>query len=195
MGVDARMYIPSDRIYSEDELIKLSYRLGEATDPHHFCLYDENSHALEIEDTTYGSIAEYNESFKEAKQIIDVNLMGRYYGPGYERGNLWDYIAIAVWIEKNMNVTPWYGGDSDMQLELFDENYRQELINHWTKSGGIPYRDRQERHQFQPTCPRCKVLATQFGYGVDYAAWTCLGCGKNWNWNSKDGVVEGKKQW
>lgn len=189
MGVDARMYIPSNKIYTNDELAWLSYRLGEAIGPDVFMLFDDKYHALEIE-TDY-----IPDSLPKCLQVINVNLGGRYYGQGYERGNLWNYIAVAVWIEKNMGITPYYGGDSSDYLELFDASMRAELINHWCKVGGIPYRDRNEHHTNQPICPRCNVLATQFGYGGNYTAWTCLGCGKNWNWFKETGTIGGKKDW
>lgn len=189
MGVDAKMFIASDKIYTGDELIYLSYRLGDAVGSNIFMLFDDEYKILN------SNIEYLPDSLPKAKQVIEVNLSGRYYGEGYERGNLWDYIAVAIWIEENFAIPPYYGGDSSDYLELFDDAARKKLIKYWAKAGHIPYRDRQERHTYQPTCPRCKVLATQFGYGGNYASWSCLGCGKTWQWKSETGVVEGKREY
>lgn len=197
MGVDARMLIGISRVPSLSELQEWGYRIGDAIGSEKFFwshigdAFSETYRALDIEPwpakaDDYSLVDGIDEDERQSACYLKVSLFGRYYGPGYERGNPWTYIAVAVWAERNLpDAVVWYGGDSDDRLGLFGPTQREALIAHWSKHGGLPYRGafyRGERNHLTPTCPTCNVPASQFGFGGNYAAWDCLGCGQGWTW-------------
>lgn len=127
--------------------------------------------------------------------FLRLNLWGRYYGEGYERGDLLTYCAMAEWIEANIpNAEVWYGGDSSgVLLEPFDEPARAKLRRHLYSSHG---RDYYAAMSFQrpgtfPTPKPCSLCVpgelrfVQHGTGANYIAVSCGGCGKSFE--SRDG--------
>ncbi len=207
MGVDAQMLIGVSREPSPDELQQWGYRLGDAVGPSHLFLshigdtFHKIYRAMEIapmlaenpeEDCTL--VDDLTEAEREKSvAFIDVSVCGRYYGPGYERGNLWIYIAVAEWCERNLpGARVYYGGDSGETLELFDAAGRESVIRHWAQHGHIPYSGAigkwDGEHPLTPTCPLCNVKAHRFGFGQNYASWSCLGCDQGWTWIGGDVV-------
>jgi len=194
MGINAEMLVVTTSKLSESEVRKISVRLCEAfgTDPF-FLIRPANEykweerHALEI-------INKYEQNGPDIKpnineQFIRVSLSGRYYGIGYERGNLPQIVAIADWLERNIpNSTILYGGDSSgVCAEPFDKAARETLLQHFAENGHTPYTgDLQgnERNPYieddgikWPFCDFCQVHYRRFGYGASYGAFSCAGCG------------------
>lgn len=126
---------------------------------------------------------------REGECLIEVNLAGRYYGEGYERGDILTYCAIAEWLETNIPACEsWYGGDSSGVLaERFDDERRKSLRRHLYSTEGRAYFNRNwplsQDEGLQPPacglCPRRGYLGSQFGTGNGgvYAAFHCSGCG------------------
>lgn len=123
--------------------------------------------------------------------LLKVHLFGRYYGPGYERGDILKYCAVAEWIETNLpGAELWYGGDSGDDLVRFDEPYRRELRAHlygpkgrayFQYGGDVPGLRRAE-YGTPPACSLCpgKVYCgSRCGFGSDYASFNCPGCGES----------------
>lgn len=117
--------------------------------------------------------------------LLEVSLGGRYYGEGYERGDILTYCAVAEWIEDNIEgAEVYYGGDSSGVLpERFDADRRLQLRKHLYSKAGRDY----FRHDFGSTattppacslCPSDQYRGSQYGYGQAYAAFHCSGCGK-----------------
>lgn len=75
---------------------------------------------------------------------LDLNLAHAYYGPGYERGDFWFFVACAIWLEHRVpGCEVWYGHDcDDRSVLLFDAKKRAELIAYWCQHGNRPYRQR-----------------------------------------------------
>lgn len=198
MGVDAQMSVRLVDPISDDELIDASYRLAES------CGKDNTFWLSSDDDLKRGEIRRALNRFDKDDceyygrglvkpndpHWLRVSLWGRYYGPGYERGYLWNFIAIAEWLERNFpGCTVYYGGDSDSKLDVFDGPARQALIAHWAQHGGRPYYQNPiwgNKSDLQPTCPLCQRTATQYGSGGQFASWTCDACHRHWVWVGKD---------
>ena len=205
MGVDARMLVKLTAPISDDALVDACYRLAEACGKYDmFWLSNDKDLARgdirralnRVTDEDGGC---YRYGIAELDGLwLHVSLWGRYYGPGYERGDLWSYIAIAEWLERNLPGSfVFYGGDSGETLEPFNRQARERLIAHWAAKGGRPYyagEDRGHRawygaeHPLRPTCPLCERPATQYGSGGEFASWTCDGCSRHWVWVGGDTV-------
>lgn len=200
MGVDAEMVVRLLHPLSDDELIDASYRLMEACDKSDdFFVSDDEAIARGEYRRALNRIGADEDSEYRSYGVAKpdghwfwLSLWGRYYGPGYERGNLWRYIAIAEWLEHNYpGCAVFYGGDSGETLKPFTVAERSRLIAHWADKGGRPYyadprwADGQ-REDLRPTCPLCQKKATQYGSGGTFASWTCDGCARHWVWIGKD---------
>lgn len=118
--------------------------------------------------------------------LLNLNLWGRYYGPGYERGDIILYCAIAEWLEHNIpGCEVWYGGDSSgIEAKPFTEAYRRSLRFHlygecgkdYWQSGMLP-RDTPFPKSCS-LCPNDRYAGVQCGWGNDYASFRCSGCDK-----------------
>jgi hypothetical protein len=133
---------------------------------------------------------------EEGEWLMELNLWGRYYGIGYERGDLLKYCAVAEWLEQNLpGCVIYYGGDScGVLAEPFNEEMRDQLKAHLYSQNGRDYF--KERSSFgrntnlqrPKPCGLCvpgEDRFNQYGYGASYAAVSCAGCGKNFV--SRDG--------
>lgn len=106
--------------------------------------------------------------------VLLLGLGGRYYGKGYERGNLPQLVAIAEWCERRIPglVAIWYGGDSLSQT--FGRAEREELFAHFCEHGHRPY------HRYPdpdgPICAECDEPGCVFGWGPGRRVFRCLGC-------------------
>jgi len=187
MGVNAQMLIRlKNKKLSETDVKRLSYDLCESFGHDGFDIqkedhdYRKKHHALEI-------INEYEQDGegilpKNDEQLIEVHLKGRYWGPGYERGPLGEYIIYAEWFERRLpNCEILYGGDSSgVEAEPFDKNKRSEYLDHLAEEGNKPYKgalstlDATETSAF---CDFCEHPMVQYGFGQKYAAYSCHGCG------------------
>ena len=203
MGVDAQMLVQLSQPITDDQLIDASYRLAEA------CGKADTFWLSSDEDLARGDIRRAlnrigHEDEEDEYRLwgiahrdglwLWVSLKGHYYGPGYERGDVWAFVAIAEWLERNLpECVVYYGGDSGERLDVFDRTARERLVAHWADKGGRPYyagegsyRDGgwsvSGPHALRPTCPLCQHKATQYGSGCRVASWTCDGCSRHWVW-------------
>jgi hypothetical protein len=118
--------------------------------------------------------------------FLDVSLWTRYYGEGYERGDILTICAIAEWIEQNINPSEvWYGGDSSGVLAApFGAAQRNKHKALLYSQRGRDYFNYGERGGF-PTPKPCGLCVpdtvgfTRHGWGDSYIAVSCAGCGKN----------------
>lgn len=198
MGVDAQMAVRLVEPIADNKVIDASYRLAEACGKSDAFFVSDDA-ALQRGDVRRalnrpdeddcGYIGRGLMTPNDPHWLV-LSLWGRYYGPSYERGDLWRYVAIAEWLERNFpGCTVYYGGDSDSTLEVFDGAARQRLIAHWAEHGGRPYYQHRgwgEPHALTPTCPLCQRRATQYGSGGQFASWTCDGCSRHWVWTGGD---------
>lgn len=124
---------------------------------------------------------------RPTETFIRVGLLRRYYGPGYERGDLRFLIALAEWLEQRFEPCEvWYGGDSSgFWAHHFDRPARDALKLHFYKVGHDPYQSSPGKLVGDgigrpPQCARCVPERSphRSGFGKDYAVFDCGGCGR-----------------
>lgn len=167
MGVDAVMSVDPACHLDAPALRRLSYELVAAIGPGPFWLDRvRDRHALEFDKAGF----------------IDVNLAGRYYGEGYERGNWPDYGAIMRFFRLRLpGCTIYYGGDSDPdEPPAFTEADESRMWQHWATVQGRPYRDGfsslNDDGIETPSCEFCRVPMVRNGWGGGFASFYCY-CG------------------
>ncbi len=187
MGIDAEMFVRTKRAVSDRDVERWAYRLGEAFGHERFFLMERDwegqpRHAI-------NRCAVYEQDGpdivpEEGETFLTLSLYGRYYGEGYERGDLPFLIMLSEWLERNIpGGEVWYGGDSSSVIaKPFGKAEREALFSHFADVGGIPYSlgfsDAMRGGQEQPRCEFCSEPMTRYGFGPNYAAYTCDGCGK-----------------
>lgn len=186
MGVDARMFarVKEESKLNEAEVKRLAWRITEALGREPFWISRGNdcaSRALKIYAHDYDDEPVAN---RGNDQLIEVSTVSRYYGIGYERGPLMDFINIAEWLEFNLpkGSQIYYGGDSSDEVELFDKKHRKELFNHFAEHGHSPYTGAFQslaKDEYARYCDFCDHSMNQYGFGGNglYAAFICYGCG------------------
>ena len=188
MGVDAVLFVRTKRVYSREEVLDLSYRMCAALGADEFMLDRErNKHALSLCGST-----------------IEANIWYRYYGIGYERGSWPGIYAVARWLAGNIEGTVYYGGDSsDPENFATFDSQQEELWDHFLKVGHFPYTGGLDDGMIErvgddeicrPICNLCKKPSIRYGFGGNYAAFNCPGCGEVWKTNDKGHTWEIKSE-
>ena len=135
MGVDACMFVRhKGEPLSDAEVKKISYLMTSTFGHRKFLQYEKGEigdyperRALRIVEPF---VDEYDEDpelvgkivvtqdgppiiAEDGEQFLELSLFGRYYGPGYERGD-WTFLrSLAEWLERQIEgCEVWYGGDS-----------------------------------------------------------------------------------
>lgn len=181
MGIDARMLLKVNGEYTSQQTLELARHTFECfgddvlwvdqygdKDRKH-CIIKINKYEQDG-DTIF---PQNNETF------LEVRLWGRYYGKGYERGDLSSYIMLAEFFEHQIpKVEVWYGGDSSgVEVYLFDKATRDDLFFYFCINGHSPYQDYFDHEKDGEVCKLCKIPMTRYGWGANYRAWYCKGCG------------------
>ena len=189
MGIDARMFVRTKAKITEEQVREWAYRLGEAFGPESFWIFKDRGegipprHCLSL-------IKEHHQDGptikpKSGETFIAVHPATRYYGVGYERGNIVLLIGIAEWLEANIpDCEVWYGGDSSgVEAEKFDRKARADVMRHFADGGHTAYRDVFDNDHGDgikaPLCKFCWKVMRRYGWGKDYAAFHCAGCGED----------------
>lgn len=201
MGIDAKMLVRGvARTTATPEWIKLmSARLAREVGENHFFQDRKNGRGAlhltnhyEGDDEIFdGSV--YHQDGPEiharlGEALLEVSLWTRYYGVGYERGDLIAICAVAEWLEYNIpECTVWYGGDSSgVSAQPFGREKREELKKHlYSVHGQNYFMDSKWGMSEKLDLPikDCQLCAPkyyrlqQFGYGGNYAAYHCAVCG------------------
>lgn len=159
MGIDAEMLVKLQGHWpDEDELRKAGHHLFNLFGPER--LYVNADEQLLMHGT-----------FPELGGVVRVNTLGRFYGPGYERGDfpLLRMLAEALeYIFRKHSPEVYYGGD-DGRVALFDCPAREKLTQYWLEHGGAPYYRGPTGFNddpYPPTCLRCQIPMAQNGWGA-----------------------------
>lgn len=150
MGVDVEMYVRVKPPLSEPRVTALAGEICEAFGAKHFVADGPGPlEVVEPGDSVYGSLSEtagVRIEREPDEQIICVHLISRYYGEGYERGDLLLIVSVIEWLEQRIpSAEVWYGGDCESLPPM-----------PWRESGLIIQRELtpQERRDFSLTRPR-----------------------------------------
>lgn len=199
MGVDAEMFVRTKAEITEVEVRTLAYRLGEAVGHDNLWIFKNPSfgeprHCMQI-------VPEYTQDGptitpEKGETFIQVYPATRYYGEGYERGNLPLLIMIAEWLEENIkDGEVWYGGDSSgVEAKKFDKKAREKLFKFFAKEGHRGYTTFFDKDKGGPLCNMCLVRMDQYGFGPNYASYYCPGCGENTVTHDGGKTFEPKKE-
>jgi hypothetical protein len=204
MGIDARMLVRNVRsdVVSDEWLKELSWRLCESIGAEHFFISADPTEprlALDRADADWCADDDASATGAEYYQdgatvyagpgecLLRVSLWSRYYGKGYERGDILVLSATAEWLEANIpGCEVWYGGDSSgVCLELFDDYARRAFRSHLYSASGRDYYKSfglgaKDLGHPEPCvlCPGGTYRGIRNGYGPTYAAFSCHGCGR-----------------
>lgn len=172
MGVDAYMDFQVPRRVSDDELREWSYQLCHIMGPKHFMLdREKDRHALS---------KHWNPELQ--RTVVSLNIWGRLYDFGYERGNWKTYYFLYLWIKQNVHEAEvYYWGDSGSEEIELDDERAANILKHYLDNGYEPYQkvfDRPDPDLPTPYCDFCKKVMNRFGWGKGglHGTWQCLGC-------------------
>jgi hypothetical protein len=216
MGVDAEIFVRlrGNSRLTDEQVKRLSYEIGTAFDTEFFFtmnprqgVFKETRRALEIMKPIQASeLEDYGLSKEFAgkvvwtqdgdeivagsdEQFIKVNLMGRYYGKGYERGSWPDLRACIFWLSTRLpNGEVWYGGDSGgMCAKHANSEFLAEIDQHWATYARRPYVRYESPFKgafnmpadkiVAPVCNLCEVPMADCGGSSSYTFYWCDGCG------------------
>jgi hypothetical protein len=183
MGVDAQMLVKTRTSITEDQVLDLAYRLYGA-------FYGEAIFDLDRQKNDWGGphhclsiVKKYGQDGptlypKKGEIFIEVHLLNRYYGVGYERGPLTTFCAIATWLEFHIHDAEiFYGGDSSGILaEKFDKEARQLLLAHFYQVGHLSYQSYCGDSSTAPICTFCQKPMLNCGGGPGAEFYRCYGC-------------------
>ncbi len=198
MGIDAEMFVRRMGAFQDDEVRRIRLLLAGAFGADSFWIHkkdgvsgeapldysDENGHRHCCE-----RIPEYQQNGptiepEPGEHFLRVYLAQRYYGEGYERGDLPKILSVAAFLQDVTGGRVWYGGDSSGVLAReLDDAYRKELWAHFVAVGGNePYHGRDFGGEGvpRPHCSFCGGAPMRFfgtGHSGRRAIAECRGCG------------------
>lgn len=131
---------------------------------------------------------------KPSEQFIEVHFWGRYYGPGYERGDWGKYRNVISVLKLSFpDAEIWYGGDSSgMCAELMDDKKMAEFDACWMGPGRTPYVRGFSGiggAKAKATCPTCQTPMFQHGWGGGKTMFACESCDYTCDVDEKTGKV------
>lgn len=193
MGVDAEMFVRVPRALTAADVWAESIRIAKAFGAHSFFVRRPSTwtdsqgikhvvaghHAMSI----VGSFEQDGPTiFPDAGEtFVRVHLYGRFYGIGYERGDLVNILGIARWLRTAFSsCSIWYGGDSSGEVaQELNDNYERQLWDHFFGASGRAYFDFRKEARLK--CDFCKVDCNEIGGGGDRTFFYCSSCGQHWN--------------
>lgn len=216
MGVDAEILVRirgRSNWLTEDRCAQLAYELASSTDWRQFLLLREGEacgsdkrprRSINIvppfadeydEDPANKGRVVYHQDgptivAHDDEQFIKASLMGRYYGPGYERGDWPALRAVITWLAHRIPTgSVWYGGDScGMCVSEMTPDAIKAIDEHWFVNGRRPYvrhdssllrmRGRGFAGTEAPICDLCHVPMAECGGSKEFDFWWCDGCGE-----------------
>lgn len=188
MGVDARMLIRVPRVVTGEEVKREAVKAQIALNRDHFSVYRPGEHSWSPEGRHCLSIVSEYEQDGESivprvgETLIEVHLATRYYGVGYERGDLIGILAVAKWFR--LAFAPceiWYGGDSGgCCAEPLDDVRENDLWVHFMSDAGRAYFNRPPKDYAAIHCTFCDVDAGEFMWSGADSGHSCPSCGQHW---------------
>jgi hypothetical protein len=216
MGIDAQMFARTRANLSPEDVRRLAVELCEAFGAGEFWIgedwpvYDDDyekvvrkgRHALEI-------IGVYHQDGDDivpddGEMFIEAYPATRFYGEGYERGDIVFLLALARWLRSRIpNAEVWYGGDSSgVCAEPLTPEYEEQLWRRFTETGHRGYTGALSNRGGwndafgagkNPVCGFCNVAMHNIGGGGGESFFSCGGCGKKSVVGADGRVTVGKK--
>jgi hypothetical protein len=188
VGIDAEMFIRTKEPVSDEQVKQWNYQLGLVFGHSKFWIW-QGADGFIGDRRALERIEVYEQDGPDivpgdGETFLRLNPCTRYYGEGYERGDLPFLIMLAEWCEASIpGVEVWYGGDSSGVLaKPFDMSRRHALFMHLCSECGRDYFTERSLlggdEYGRPRCDFCDMPMTRFGFGNSYAAYCCHGCGQ-----------------
>lgn len=182
MGIDARMFVKVRPPKTAAEVRALAVELAAAFGPDRFCIARQvggGQHAVEI----IGHYAQDGPDVlpEPGEQFLECHLCTRYYGPGYERGDLAFIMGVAGWfLHRLPGCEVWYGGDSSGVLAVRLDAAGMTAL--WTHFAGHRHQARGWEPDFATERQRCEFCDEGMrccggGAHGQYVMFRCRGCG------------------
>jgi hypothetical protein len=186
MGIDINMFVRTKEPVTETEVRKAAIDMCAVFGVDRFWLDRKNGrHALAV-------VPEVEQDGptirrKKGETFILVYTFGRYWGEGYERGDLAFVIAVSMWLETRFPSSEvWYGGHSSgICAELLDAHARKKLVAHAASKNGADYHrphpnpflseQQQDPPQYCEFCAGEQMTPCRWGGGG--TGYVCQGCG------------------
>lgn len=177
MGVDARMTVKVPQRLTEEEVRRLAADLAEAFSRKPFWIQPPGPQAWKAE----GQHALALRSSGTVGCVLTVNLCGRFYGVGYERGDWPTFAAITHWLRLRLpGATVFYGGDGDERLEEMSLEFETVVWAHFAQHGHRPYTGAfsMPGDPTPPICGFCRVAMHGGSWGPGpIVGFSCPSCG------------------
>lgn len=177
MGVDAEMMVTTTAELTDREVLRLAYETGAAFGPGRFWIMD-GTHAVTRDDRAYYAL---DPTPAAGSTRLAVNLSTRYYGEGYERGDLPLILSVARWMRSKLpDCTVYYDGDTGDTLRALTSAREDQLWAHFVEHQGLPYRSYMGSSDDgipTPRCGRCDEDMLRSGFGGGFGSYYCPGCG------------------
>lgn len=189
MGVNVNMIIrlkePIDRITCRKLAVDLyeAFNGGFCIDKEEgeHCLYFVTPFAISqiegMEQYDYSCVAP---SSMESSKLLSLDFNTRYYNEGYERGDFYFIMTVAMWLEERIpGCEILYGGDNGEPLVLFNKKKREEIFKYFAKYGHKPFfKITNEKKEGVPYCDFCNLSMNCYAFfDTDKSGWECAGCG------------------
>lgn len=185
MGVDAEMFVRVRERWTHLKLSRLSGEMCAAFGHDRFFVKREAEHgfpprkALTVIDVYQQDGDDIEPGPGET--FIAVSLWTRYYGIGYERGDITLILGVADWLRRRTGGDVWYGGDSSgICAQPLTPEYREKLWAHFVEHGRAPYAESQNpflKVNALPFCEFCQRSLAHYGGGGGGKEWArCHGC-------------------
>jgi hypothetical protein len=150
MGVDAEMFVRVKRAVSDDEVRSLRFALGGAFGASRFWVFHRSDDAAPIDANPlrYSGVGPQNRHLLErvavyeqdgpdivpetGETFLQVYPATRFYGIGYERGDLPFLLSLARFLRDITGGEVWYGGDSSGECaQPLTSEYEATLWKHF----------------------------------------------------------------
>jgi len=186
MGIDAEMFVRTREPITDEQIKQWNYQLGLIFGHDKFWIWSAVDTIGDRRAVQRVDIYEQDGPDiipEDGETFLQLSPATRYYGEGYERGDLAFLITLAEWCETVIpGAEVWYGGDSSgVEAKPFDMARRRALFEYLCSEHGHGYFTRGwlSAHEYgRPHCDFCDVPMTRFGAGGNFASYICHGCGK-----------------
>lgn len=186
MGIDAEMFVRVPFKPTEAQLRDWHFRLGSAF--HHKLWIFKRRDGFPQDPYLLFPVDVWEQDGDDivpddGETFLRFRPQTRFYGIGYERGDLPTILMLAEFVERLVpGGEVWYGGDSSgVCAERFDAPARNALFDHFVAVQCNPYYSDRGSLMIgkapNPECPYCKVPCPQFGFGGSYSSHSCQACG------------------
>lgn len=175
MGVDLQIRIKAKAELTEQQRVDMEYHMR-----HRFrsILWPadsdyERAHISAAQDYAGGT----DLYVAAGERMYEVPVWCRWYGNEYERGPaLQIYGLLRYLMQHELVEAVYYGADSNDSYEEVTGEVAEALLSHFLKHGNLPYGGFFDQCKDGEMC--CGHQMIRFGWGRNYAAWYCAGCGK-----------------